>query len=435
MKNIFLLLPMLMLLWACEKDEVINSSFISSDNITFRPIAGGAVMYYNLPDSEDARSIKVQYTDAQGQQLTRVGSYFCDSLVIIGFNEARKHVEAQVSMVYKDETESEKTKVFFDTHDSGAYSFCDNARIDPFWYGFSLIYDAPENSKGLAHVYYLGLNPLTNKRDTLRIDTFVITPGSDTLNYILKQIYPENTVIVRTEDYRGYTVREKVWDKVSIYNSTYLSADNFDFYSPDDLIIEDDLVKLSAKYLFDQDCKGLEVFTKASSSIYYTFVAGPYAVGKPFIFDFKDQPRIPAYLNFHSMLNVNKYGNLHPWGAYYMYNRTPNSIDVFASNDVDDDESWVKIGSYHQSKTTQMENRWSYRGPGYGLTHKINNIEEFDAAEPCKVTIHFPPSKESYRYLKVIFNETFDKYTDVHDGNINDYVTLHEIEVFVKQDD
>lgn len=55
-----------------------------AENISFKPIAGGAIMHYKLPDDDEVFSLKVRYTDAEGNEVLREGSYACDSILIAG---------------------------------------------------------------------------------------------------------------------------------------------------------------------------------------------------------------------------------------------------------------------------------------------------------------------------------------------------------------
>ncbi len=71
----------------------------------------------------------------------------------------------------------------------------------------------------MAHIYYLGTDPLSGQPDTILIKTVNITEGKDTLNFELKQKSEDNTIVIRTEDYRGYMVREQAWSHVKAYNT------------------------------------------------------------------------------------------------------------------------------------------------------------------------------------------------------------------------
>lgn len=48
--------------------------------------------------------------------------------------------------------------------------------------------------------------------------SFPITLSGDTLEFVLQQKLDKATVVLRTEDYRGYRVKQKIWKDVDIYS-------------------------------------------------------------------------------------------------------------------------------------------------------------------------------------------------------------------------
>lgn len=58
-------------------------------------------MRYRLPADPDILSIRVRYQDAFGKEILRTGSYACDSLFLVGFNEARQGVLASITLASK----------------------------------------------------------------------------------------------------------------------------------------------------------------------------------------------------------------------------------------------------------------------------------------------------------------------------------------------
>ena len=47
--------------------------------------------------------------------------------------------------------------------------------------------------------------------------------------------------------------------------------------------------------------------------------------------------------------------------------------------------------------------------------------------------IQLPPHNKTYRYLKLVVNDTFDTRSNTVNHNERDHFTLHELEVFVKK--
>lgn len=422
------------LICSCNKNDSIGfDAIISEQDITFKPVSGGAVMYYTLPNNNQVMSVKVRYTDAQGKEITRVGSYLSDSLLLVGFNEARTGVKANLTLANRNDIESEPIAVSFDTKSSGAYSFFENAKVEPYWYGFSVTYDAPEGANGMGHLFYIGIDPRTQKPDTIFLESFQIEEGSDTIRYILQQKNDKNTIVIRTEDYRGYMVKENAWHDVEAFTSAPIEKSKFTF-NTGGLSIEDPERELSVNYLFDGDKKGDVMFANRGGYKYYTFVAGPNAKGAPFIYEFEDN-EIPAYINIYAALSVRIYPNAKTdpmWNGTY-HSKVPSTIKAYVSNDKNDDNSWELLGSYSQPyDLLPVSLRWSYRVRDYDIINHIRTQEVLDSVEPCFVTIYFPAVNESWKYMKLVFEETAAAYSPMDCKNIPGYVTLHELELHVK---
>ena len=100
MRNILLLL-LIIGLWACDDDK---SGFVVAelpDNaFSFKPMSGGAVMHYILPEDPGIVGIRVRYKDEYGKDMLRAASSTCDSVKLVGFNKATSNIPAQVSFCY-----------------------------------------------------------------------------------------------------------------------------------------------------------------------------------------------------------------------------------------------------------------------------------------------------------------------------------------------
>ena len=152
-------------LWGCQKEEAYFDVLVPADGLTFSPVEGGAVMHYRLPADEKVYSIRVRYQDGFGKDMIRTGSYACDSLLITGFNEARKGVKAYVTLCDRNDVESEALEVTFDTRDSGPVAFINNLEVVPGWgNGFVLSYDLEENLKGMLTCFMWGKIRIPNCR-------------------------------------------------------------------------------------------------------------------------------------------------------------------------------------------------------------------------------------------------------------------------------
>lgn len=444
--NVFIICILVHIFIGCQKNDTSGfDAIIDSENISFTPIAGGAIMHYVLPDNDDIMGICVRYQDAFGNEILRTGSYACDSLFLLGFNEACQNVEAKVSLCNRNNVESESIDVIFSTKDSAPVAFFNQLKVEPSWNGFQVLYNVPQVGKGLAHVFYIGKSPLTGETDTLLLDSFEIKPGADTLFFTLQQSATMNDVVIRTEDFRGYMAKQKVFQGVEAYESVRLEPTLFEFLDENKLSIEDDEYQLGYKYLFDGDIKG-ETCLNLDQDHYKTYLAGPRCLGKDlFIIDLKERKKV-AEMRFYSMLNMRtnfpeppseiwnpnpkKYGAV--WASLY-YNKIPCEIVVYATNTKDDVSSWKKIASFKQNRDVPNNERWCARCPGADFNYALYSLEEIDAAKPCFLSLHVSAMEDSYRYLKVVVNDHYASLYPTIPQNPEAFLILHELEIFVKK--
>ncbi|PXZ44491.1 hypothetical protein DMB45_03320 [Sanguibacteroides justesenii] len=440
MKHILFLLAILLTVFACKEDSPIAFDVtMPKEDIRFKTLPGGAMMYYRLPPDPEIFAINIRYVDCRGYEVLKVGGYGSDSLLIDGFNEARQKVSARVSLVNNRNEESVPFEVTFDTKDSAPYAFFETAEVSSYWGGFEVIYDAPERVSGMAHVFYVGTNPLTQQEDTLLLKSFPINKGGDTLRFQLQQDRAMNTVVIRTEDYRGYRVKQKVWEDVeSFYLEKWtLSIENF---FAGDLSIENEEAQAGITYLFNGDTKGEQRLKNKKNEKVYTFVAGPNALDKPFVIDLKEE-KIPASIRMYGILNLSVrfvgvgYGPLGTvWEGLYT-NKLPCEVSVYAGNEKEGNlSSWTKIGYFYQHPATKDEDRWTWPCSEWNWDGRMDNLEKLKAANPAYLEVLFPATPERYRYLKFIVHDTFDyRYPGVSE-NIDNYFTMQELEVYVKKD-
>lgn len=445
MKKLIYILLALWAFYGCQDDNSCFEISMPAENLSFTPIPGGAVMHYKLPSDGDILYIRVRYKDAFGKLMICSGSYACDSLVLLGFNEAQKGVSAQVTLCNNDDLESEPVEVTFDTRDSGPVSFFDHLEVYPVWGSICLDYNITEESKGMAHVFYVGEDPLSKQPDTLLINSFVLAKGEGSLQITPQQVRPSYDVVVRTEDFRGYMVKEKIWSNVEPLKIEKLDPADFDFHDPENLSFEDPEYKLGKSYLFDGDLKGEACFGWDRFDNFCTYLSKAHCLGKPlFIIDMKEQ-KLPAEFRLYAMLFVRysfpfgpndyydtpKYGEI--WTSCYA-SKLPSSVTVYGSNDMDDDASWEEIVHFEQDRNVDNEKRWCKRCNDGDDQYEILNWDALSFAEPCYMRLSCPATGNKYRYLKFVVNEVFFNprgYENPMAGsNYDKHVTIHELEIY-----
>lgn len=447
MKKFIYILFTFWVFYSCSDDKFYFEESISVENLSFRPIPGGTVMHYKLPTSTDILYIRVRYKDTFGQDMICSGSYACDSLTLLGFNEERKGVPALVTLCNNDDVESEPVEVTFDTKDSGPVSFFNNVKVTPAWGSISIKYNIPEDVKGMAHIFYVGEDPVSKQADTLLINSFVLNKGMDSLLLTPQQSRPAYDVVIRTEDFRGYMVKEKVWKEVAPLEIEKLNPANFDFHDPENLSTEDPEFRLGKSYLFDEDLKGESCFAWSGWDNFNTYLAGPNCLGKPlFIIDMKEQ-KLPAEFRLYAMLYVRSsfpYGPMQgyptqPYGEIWTScyaSKVPSNVTVYGSNNMNDDSTWKEIVHFEQDRMIDNESRWCKRcnNGGDWRTYQITSSTALALAEPCYLKLSCPADGNKYRYLKFVVNEVFFSplgWENATNGaNYDKYVTIHELEIY-----
>lgn len=428
MKRIIYILFAISILWGCEQEEVSFPAGISLQDLSFTPTSGGAVMHYKLPSDDEVISIKLRYLDFRGDEVTIEGSYACDSLVIIGFNKAQKGVPARVTLCNRQEQESSPIDVTFDTYDSGATAFFNTVEIEPYWNGFLLRYTGIRRSNGFANIFYKGIDPISQKPSLLFIDRIIIQEGEHSLKYSLQQAQDKYTIVIRTEDFRGYMVEERTYEDIGINTMFKLDPASYTFTCKSS--VEDPSQKLGKSYLFDGDVKGYDGLGRdADDTNFFTFLAGPDAVGIPFIVHF-NEPQIPASVRLYTMLNVRFFGK----GIFNFcyYNRLPCSVSLYGTNTPEDKDSWVLLGKKEEPREAPFANRWCSRAPGCAKGNMYEK-EEVDGAEPQYLNIQLPTSNVKYTDMIIVVDDVFSASVGYVPENDNKYVTFNELEVYVKQ--
>lgn len=440
MRKIIYLLLVTLAFFACQDNDSSFPANMTSDSFSFRPIAGGAVMHYKLPAEKDIVSINIRYKDAQGKDMFRTGSVHADSLTLVGFDEATQNVPAFITLSKSNLKESEPIEVSFDTYDSGPVSFFNSVEVKPAWNGFIVEYEIPAYVTGMAHVFYLGTDPMTNEPDTILINSFNLRQGKETLAFSPKQVFEEYDVVIRTEDFRGYMVKEEIWKNIASYNTDLLDPKEFDFYDRG-FSNEAEKNKIGKKYLFDGDTKGETWKAKEPANTHFTFLAGPDAIGEPMYIDMRT-PLMTASMRFYCMLHIGQSMRNNDWGNVFnhrYYIVLPCSISVFAANDdaagADNWESktWVKLGEYSQSPDAENSARWC-RSCNNNLAGEyfLSTLDDVLKAKPNYLQVDFPPEgqEQGYRYLKFIVNDT---YNDSYYVNSRNYFSIHELEIYTQR--
>ena len=453
---------------ACSDDEVGFDVPVEFQRITFDPVPGGAVMRYKLPTDLDIFRVRARYQNAFGEELLKDASYLSDSVLLGGFTEARTDVPLRLSFLNKEMVESESIDMTFSTEAAATVALFDGLTVNPFWGGFNVTYMAPETVDGTIHVFYIGTNPATQQLDSILMGSYPITEGGDTLNFEVTQALAQLDVVVRTDDYDGHRVKMEIYRDVPALAMDTLLPEEFNFDFTGNVQGEGDYAEGSKygfgrQFLFDGKKKG-DGFRShklvGENRVYDTFMAGPEAFGERFIFDLR-APKVPAALLGYVFVNLQtsypiKYSVSYPWMppqdpyigevwmGYYV-SRLPSKVKVYGTNEdprtvdlstcallytLDDDPSWNHMLDYAWCNKTDIEH--------YSQGEDCSNMtdSEFDAVEPIVLRMMCNYTGDTYRYLILVVEDTYDSYRyGGQEDNPYEYVTFDEIEVVVKAEE
>ena len=470
MKKIIYLMIAMFSFVSCsdETEEFIVD--LSAEALQFTPTMGGAILKYKLPADPDIVAINIRYNDAYGNPVLKSGSSATNQLTITGFNEEKTAVPAQVSFLKRNNEESQPVDVVFSTLDSAPICFINGAEFKSGWDGCTLEYENPEGTTGMAHVFYLGTNPLDNQNDTVWIESFPLAEGKDIRHYTPKPTRMSHTLIVRVEDYRGFIVKERVWEDIHAFNVEKLDPTKFELIYNNSLEVPEE--KLGLQYLTDGDTKGSAWFQTQEKYQYYTFVSKENGVGEtsePMYIDLKKMRPI-SEIRFYAYRHISKktgIGTPKPfmdWGsptttssAYqaplifksYLTNKLPSSVTVYGCR-VDEENSnwdemvWEEICSFHDDADLDQSERWTYHAVSCGGTsnknYRFDTLEAIEAADPIykSMPVDINIQGEGFRYLKIKFNETYlmpEGYEQASITNtIKKHLTFHELELYSDKD-
>lgn len=412
-------------LTACSSDD--DKTFaVTPDaaSVTFTPRSGGAVMHYQLPNNLDVQSIRVRYTNAQGQQNIVEGSYLGDSLTLIGFNEACTDVPAYISYVNRQGDVSEETPTTFSTKDSSPFAFFKEADVKSAWNGVELTYNLPEaDMKGFAHVFYIGKDPSTNQPDTILATTINLQQGENSNFIKFEQEMDDYDIVIRTEDFHGYFVQSKEWKGIKSYQTVKFPEDQLKVTCPSS--IEDDDAKMGLQYLTDGDDRGYRA-ARGRYDEYYTFAMGPFALDKNIDIDLGSE-QVPASVRIYAQCCVKESYD----GIFHMdyVDRLPSEITIYGSND---GENWKQIGHHYEPADVDNGQWWRTND----LVQRFGELSYDDLTQipsPIYLEVSFSVSDDKYRYLRIVPNAVFKSNTISSFANTKEYVTMQELEVYTKK--
>ena len=423
--------------WACKDDEVVFDAPVPEETITFEPAPGGAIMRYTLPENTDICGICARYLDAQGEEVTMVGTVFVDSLVLTGFHAPQVDVPVSISVLDNNNVESTSIERTFSTLASAPYAFMDSVQVVSTWGGVQIEASYTGAVSGIVDVYRVGTNPFTKEIDTLYVTNFAITVG-DMSNFMqIESEGDETTVVLRSEDGNGNFVRSVIFPGLTQFAIEQYPQEKLAISDPGGYSYEYEgepdmahgwFSSVGIQYLIDGDNKGTRCAAERGeygSDRYYTYVTNADACGSYVQLELEEPRVIGTVRVYASLCNYSD-------GSHFNMNyddRLPNHIRILASNDPDlPMEEWTEIGEFYQNREGNAGN-WTDAIPYFGF--EAPTLQQISEADPVYAEAVCELGDTEYQYLRVVAVDHFSTWHYVGD-NIADYISYHELEVYVK---
>ena len=430
MKKIGLLGCALLLLAACNDDKDMFDVPVPAETISFKPVSGGAVMRYALPDNTGICAVKVCYRNERNEEVTILGTAYADSVVLTGFDAPHQNVPVRISVTDNNNVESEAIERTFNTLASCPYAFVDSVKVENSWNGFNIVSSYTGEVTGIVDVFRVGINPFSKKMDTLYIQNFTITAGEMKKFLTFDADAEESTIVLKTGDGKGNHVRTAVFPGVRQHATQQYPRQKLIVTDPEEKsyeyegTVEDSpfmATNFGIKYLTDGDLKG-KIRKEKGSRFYCTYVTKAEGNGS-FVQVELEEAQVIAAIRLYGVLrdpDMSMSAGVLFSGNYI--DRLPCKVRVDASSD---GEQWETVASFEQQKDGNGECWGRHSALGWDSTP-----ETYDLMDPCYAEIVAEICDTKYKYLRVYSLDHFTTWT--HSGNNTaDYISYHELEVYV----
>lgn len=387
MKRVYYFLALTVLMTcACEekKLEPISGSLGKPGKVEIleqEAIAGGVVVTYRIPNTEDILSVKAEYTLSGERKYESSASYFDNTLTICGFNDEQEH-EAQIYTINRGQEKSDPVTVRFTPLEASYLKAKNSMKIDSDFGGARFFWENPDNAP-LTFEFYaedsLGrMNPMR-----------VINSSADALKVSLRGYKPEParwfTTIIR--DY---------WD-----NATEM------IYPPEKIepIFEEKINKTKMSIMkLNNDAnftnwEGMDAYIIDDDK--ETFGHSPNSsIPAPFTVDLGAVVKLSRFVFFNRYFNDSYYswGNPRTFDVYVCFNRPSISGNW---------DEWTKVMECEQIKPSGS--------PGTTMTD--DDLTQAEAGWEFEFDLDLPP----VQYIRFVVKSTWENTSYTHPCELDFY--------------
>ncbi|MDR0505926.1 MAG: DUF4959 domain-containing protein [Dysgonamonadaceae bacterium] len=243
MKNKYLIFSMIFFLAAFNACQE-NARFEISGNdkeapappeyLAYKPLTGGARIFYNTPKERDILSIDAEYENDKGKKFHFSASYFTDSLDVMGFADTLEHV---VNMYAVDRAGNCSNYIPIKVKASGSavQNVAKSIKILPSFNSFIITWD--NELRQTVNVY---VDMLFDKQGERRERTWVLSSNNaalwETIDGITLADGETLSASIRLGDTYGNMTSSIDMGKISVMSDEILSKDNWRLPNTNDSI-------------------------------------------------------------------------------------------------------------------------------------------------------------------------------------------------------
>lgn len=198
------LIFILLFFFSCtEKEQLPISKSLGKPGIVtdvvVEPSAGGAVISYKIPNSEDLLAVKCVYTVTNGKEYEVTASYYENKLLVQGYNDTLEHT-ATLYAVNRAQELSDPVEMKFSPLESSLTKAMKTVVIEPDFGGARFTWRNPE--KEPLTIEFLGPDS-TGQMSTLNIMTSNI--DKNVYNIRGYDSEPNNFSMILSDNYDNYS--------------------------------------------------------------------------------------------------------------------------------------------------------------------------------------------------------------------------------------
>lgn len=242
MKTIYYLLSLLFLMgcFSCQEEKrfEISGDDIEAPNppefLSYKPLVGGARLFYNLPPDKDVLSVNAEYVTTDGKLISFAASYFVDSLDVMGIGDTNEHV-IQLYAMDRAGNKSASVPVTVSASESALENVTQSLKVLPAFNSFIVSW---ENELMQAVNIYVDM--VFNKGGQKRDISWVLTSKEAAKREVIDDVVLEEgetlTVSVRVGDTYGNMTPSIDMGEIRVMSDEFISKDKWRIPNANDSI-------------------------------------------------------------------------------------------------------------------------------------------------------------------------------------------------------